>query len=488
MGGFFAALVAGAVTVLAFAPFGFYPFAIIGPAVLFYLWLDAPPGRSLLLGWGFGLGLFGCGVSWTYVSVHVYGHMPAPLAALTIFLLVSGLALFPAVVGWLQAWFRVSGPVRLVLLTPAVWTLVEWCRGWILTGFPWLSLGFGQVESPLSGLAPYLGVFGVSWASAASSGALVTVLAAGGLGARLGSAAGIALVWAVAWQAGQFFSWVQPSGEAIKIAVVQGNVPLARKWDPTTREDILGMYLDLSREHPDRDLVVWPEAALPFFMDQLPPTFWGELKDHDADFVIGILEREAEGGNTYNSVVTVADERTMYRKQHLVPFGEYLPLPQVFGWIIDNLQIPMSDLDPWRDPQPTVAVAGTRAAITICYEDIFGEEVRRSLGEATLMINVAEDSWFGDSLAPHQRMDMARTRALETGRPMVRAGNSGISAVIDHNGRITAETRQFIRTVLSAEVQPMQGTTPYMRFGTWPILALCGLLILVSLTRVRGNR
>lgn len=481
------ALVAGALTVLSFAPFGFFPLGIIGPAILFYLWRGESPRYAFLIGLCFGSGLFGLGVSWIYVSLQVYGHMPVPLAALSVLLFVLLLALFPAMVGFIQAHSRAGDVVRTTLIIPALWTLIEWTRGWVLTGFPWLSLGYSQIDSSLSGVAPWLGVYGVSWASATCSGLLVAAVIVGRRGPRFAFAGAVIVLWALNWLAG-LVTWVHPAGDALKIAIVQGNVPLELKWAAAEKDAIVHRYLDLSAKHPDRDLVVWPEAALPLYVDQLPRSFWDELNRHPAEFVTGILERRSEGGveNSYNSVLSVADEPAMYRKQHLVPFGEYVPLSFVFEWIIAYLNIPMSDFSAWQGDQGPMAIAGTRVAISICYEDAFADQVRRSLGDANVLLNVSEDSWFGDSFAPHQRLDMAKMRALENGRPMVRAGNSGISAVIDHSGRVTARTPQFVQDVLLADVQPTRGSTFFTRFGSWPVIVLCTVIVLISFARGRA--
>ena len=483
------ALVAGAATVLSFAPFGYFPLGIIGPAILFYLWLGKSPRSAFLIGLCFGSGLFGLGVSWVYVSLQVYGHMPVPLAALSVLLFVLLLAIFPAMVGWIQARSSAGDAVRSTLIVPALWTLIEWVRGWILTGFPWLSLGYGHIDSSLSGVAPWLGVYGVSWAGATCSGLLVAAVIATRRRPRFAFAGAVVALWVVIWFAGQV-SWVRPAGEALKIAIVQGNVPLEEKWRAEEKDAIMQMYLNLSAKHPDRDLIVWPEAALPLYLDQLPRSFRDELNRHPAEFVTGIVERRSEGGseNSYNSVLSVADEPTMYRKQHLVPFGEYVPLPFIFEWIIAYLNIPMSDFSAWQGDQEPMAIAGARVAISICYEDAFADEVRQSLGDANVLINVSEDSWFGDSFAPHQRLDMARMRAMENGRPMLRAGNSGISAVIDHTGRVTTRTPQFVQAVLLAEVQPTRGSTFFTRFGSWPVIFLCTVILLISFIHGRVGK
>ena len=290
-----AALIAGALTVLSFGPFNQYWMGIAGPAVLFHLWRGVPPRGAFLSGFAFGAGLFGLGVSWTYVSMNVYGNMPGPLAALAVILFVLLLALFPAAAGLLQAWSRAPDALRLTLVIPACWTLVEWIRGWFLTGFPWLSLGYGQIDGVLPNVAPWTGIFGVSLLSAVSSGLLVLVLASAGSGRRILGAAAFVLIWTAAWSAG-LISHVRHSGDALRVAVVQGNIPLERKWQPDRQKSILDTYLGLSDGHQDRDVVVWPEAALPFFLDQLPAYFWSEVESHPAHLVTGILERSEVNG------------------------------------------------------------------------------------------------------------------------------------------------------------------------------------------------
>lgn len=442
------------------------------------------------MGLCYGIGFFGLGVSWIYVSMYVYGHMPVPLASIAVLIFVLILSLYIAVAGLLQALFMGSLVVRAGVIIPALWTLIEWLRGWLWTGFPWLSLGYGQVNSAFSGLAQWLGTYGVSWAVATIAGLLVAVALKSNIQRRLLLLGAIALLWLTGWVADQW-SWVYPKGPSLRVAVVQGNVPLADKWEPAHRDAILHKYLELSATELDRDLVIWPEAALPFYLDRLPEEFWRTLREHPADFMFGALERIAENDSvkSYNSVVAVSARRTMYRKQHLVPFGEFLPLPLLLGWLIDYLEIPMSDFSAWQDPQPAVPVAGTTVGVSICYEDAFLEELRQSLPAAAVLVNVSEDSWFGDSFAPHQRLDMARMRALENGRPMIRAANTGVSAIIDHTGRVVAHTEQFVRTVLRADVQPMQGLTPFARFGSWPIVVVCLVLVVISAaSSVRAKR
>jgi len=266
---------------------------------------------------------------------------------------------------------------------------------------------------------------------------------------------------------------------------VQGNVSLDNKWSPDQRPAILDHYLALTNHLEDRDLIVWPESALPYRIHEVPDRIWHSMRRHPADFMLGLLEQRTDGRDSvmFNSVVAITDaDPPLYRKSHLVPFGEYLPFKPVFGWVIDYLRIPMSDFSPWRGgPQGPLQVAGTKAGVSICYEDAFPEEMLKPMPAAAVLVNVSEDAWFGDSLAPHQRIEMARMRARELARPMLRAANSGVSAIIDHRGRVTASSQQFVATRVKGSVQPMQGATPFVAWGNTGIVTIAGVLLVLAL-------
>jgi len=480
------ALACGAASVAGFAPMNWFPVPLLSLAVLFRLWDGLPARRAGAVGFAFGLGMFGAGVSWVYVSLHTYGQMPVPLAVLCVTGFVGYLALFPAAVGLLQARLPFSA-ARMCLAIPALWTLAEWLRGWVLSGFPWLSIGYSQVGAPLEGLAPAGGVYGVTLAAAVTAGALAWLTGRPGR-----SAWKIALCVVGIWVAGIVASrveWVTPQAPAVSVALVQGNVPLTRKWVAAERPRILDHYWRLSAGQKE-SLIVWPEVALPYYREQLAPAFWQRLMEHPSDFVLGLLEREQRGTafHEYNSVAAVTDRISIYRKQHLVPFGEYLPLKWLFGWVLNYLNIPMSDFSPWLQLQPPLTAAGMKIGVSICYEDAFADEMRDRLPASTVLLNVSEDAWFGDSLAPHQRVQMARMRSLELGRPMLRAANTGWSALIDHHGRIRGIAGGFVTTVLTGAVQPMTGMTPFARFGSWPVVVLCLVLIATALVRRTTRR
>ncbi len=495
----FAALAAGAVLPLAFAPLGFFPLAVLAPALLFVLWAGATPGRAAWRGFLFGLGQFGVGVGWLYIALHEFGDMHALLAFLMLLLFIAFLAGYPALLGWLQArrrgWSRngvndMDDPWwHVVLLLPALWVLLEWVRGWFLTGFPWLDLGYSQIDGPLAGFAPWLGVYGLSAVTAISAGLVTQMVrnrprAVRYLGVLL-------LLWFGGWAAGQA-SWVEPEGKPLRVALVQGNVELDKKWSTHYRSEIAQRYADLTLAQHDVDVVVWPEAALPATRDELQDGFLQQLEQLAAqrqmELLIGVLEREVIDGRRtyYNSVLSIGPHPGVYRKHHLVPFGEFLPLHSLLRWLPDYLYIPMSDFSPGAAVQPGLRVAGRTAGISICYEDAFGEQVRRSLPEATFLVNVSEDAWYGDSWAPHQHQQMARMRSLENGRPMLRATNTGITAIIDHRGMELARIPQFRTEVLQGQIQPMQGKTPFVRFGNTPVIV--GALLVLGITLVRSRR
>jgi len=478
-----AAFAAGCIGVLGFAPFGLFWAALLSATALVWLWREAEPGRAAGIGFAWGAGLFGAGVSWVYVSIHVYGHMPPWMAVIVVIVFVAILSLYPALVGWLHRRFLAwRGPAVAVAGLPALWALGEWVRGWAFSGFPWLSLGYSHVDTWLGGWAAVLGVYGVSWLVMLTVVAVVAALDTDGRGRGL-----LLGVVAAAWLGGLALGqvrWAETSGDPLDVALVQGNVSLDRKWASDQRPRILNRYLTLSNHLADRDLVVWPESALPYFIHEVDDRIWRSMRRHPADFVLGMLEQRTNGREvrTYNSVVAITGrDPQIYRKAHLVPFGEYLPLEPLFGWVIDYLKIPMSDFNAWAGPaQGPLRAAGTELGITVCYEDAFPEETALPLPEAGVLVNVSEDAWFGDSLGPHQRIQMARMRALETARPMLRAANTGVSAIIDHRGRITASSGQFVATVVKGAVQPMQGSTPYVRWGNAGIVVLSGLLIVLS--------
>ena len=479
-----AALLCGALVPLGFAPFGWYPLTLLGIAALAALLYAARPRDALLIGWLFGIGQFGVGVSWVYISIYLYGHASLWLSVAVMLLLVAFLALFPALMAWaLARAARMPAGRFLVAMFPAAWTLTEWVRSWLLTGFPWLNLGYSQVDGPLLGFAPLLGVYGVSWLVALSGGLLVWALRAPSK-ARLFAAATLALIWLGGLALNQL-RWTELAGGKLRATLVQGNIPQELKWQPEQQRTTLERYVALTRQHLDSDVVVWPETAVPAFYDQVAADFLEplgvELQQHGVSLLTGIPVLERSRWDYFNAVISLDEPQRFYYKVHLVPFGEYLPLRDWLAEVLDFLPVPEADFTAGDPRQPLLSAAGYPVGASICYEIAFGEQLIAALPEAAFLINVSNDAWFGDSLAPHQHLEMARMRARETERYLLRATNTGISAIIDAEGRLLVQTRQARTETISADFEPRNGATPYVRWGNWPVVIACSLVLLAGL-------
>jgi len=463
-----AALVAGALTVAAFAPLAVFPLPFLTLAGLLLIWRRAAPAQAFWAGFAFGAGLFGAGASWVYVSLHDFGMMPAPLAAIGTLAYCAILALYPAGAGWCLARL-VRAPASALIAFPAAWTLFEWLRGWVFTGVPWLALGYSQLDSPLAGLAPVVGVYGVSFATALCAGLLV-VVTSGSPKARVASGVALAVAFGLGQLAKQI-DWTSPQGAPLKVALLQGNIPQDLKF----KADRYAMTL-------------LPETAIPRFLDAVDPSYLRDIEriaaERRADVLIGVPIRDSEG-RYFNSVISVgASPSQRYDKSHLVPFGEFVPAG--FGWIVKTFAIPLSDFSLGPENPKPLALAGQLVAPNICWEDAFGEEIIRQLPEATLLVNVSNVAWFGDSLAPAQHLQISRMRALETGRAMLRATNTGMTAIIDPRGGLVARLPQFVEGVLEGEVQGHSGATPYVKLGNYPIVLAClALIVALVFRRVR---
>ena len=485
------ALLAGVANAASFAPFGWWPLCLISVGILFSLWCTDSRRTAAWHGFVYGLGMFGAGTSWMYLSLHDFGGMPPLLAGLCIALLTMVVSLFPAAAGFVQGYgFRRARTkrgiaARTMLIMPAVWLLFEWLRGWVFTGFPWLTTGYAMLDTPLAGLAPLGGVYLPGLVTLMTGGALLALLSKRSSVNLLASLL-IGLAWVGGWQLSGM-RWTEPTDSEISVAIIQNNVPLMLKWDALRRDRIIADYLEQSARHRDVDLVVWPEAAVPDYFDRLSADFHRQMRAHPADFMFGVLVRRSTAGEgqLFNSIASVSDRTTFYHKQHLVPFGEFLPLKWLFQPLIKMLEIPMSDFTHWRQPQSPLTAAGNSFAASICYEDAFPQGWRAQVPASGILINLSEDSWFGDSLGPHQRLQMARFRSLESGRPMIRSSNNGLSSVINWRGGIDAIAPQFVKTVVTAEVRPRTGVTPYTVYGDNPVLLL--VLALLALGLIAGR-
>jgi apolipoprotein N-acyltransferase len=489
-----AASALGAVAVAAFGDWPLFPLPLLALAALDWLWLRAPsPRAAAALGFAFGLGHFLVGVSWVYVSLHDFGGLPAPIAGFATIVFCVILAAYPAAVGWAQAKLaapaRLAPPVaaRLMLVIPAAWALAEWLRGWIFTGFPWLALGYSQLDGPLAGFAPVAGVFGVSLLAAAVAGALLALFVTRGA-ARIVAVATIGAITAGGWGL-RTVEWTAPYGEPLDVALLQGNIPQELKFVPGRYQETLDTYARLAGSTNAR-LVVLPETAIPRFLDDVDPvyleTLTAPVAARGGDVLVGVPLLD-KAGRYYNAVVSFgASPQQVYAKSHLVPFGEFVPTG--FGWLVAMMRIPLGEFARGAPDQQPLAVAGQRVAVNICYEDAFGEEIIRQLPAATLLVNVSNVAWFGDSLAPAQHLRISRTRAVETGRYMLRATNTGLTAIVAPDGAVAGRLPSFTEGVLEGRVRGRTGATPYTEAGNAPVVLVCLVILAAAAVRARAKR
>jgi apolipoprotein N-acyltransferase len=489
------ALVAGAALTTSFAPLALWPLAVLCPAVLMWLWQDATPRESAWLGFLFNAGTFSAGTYWLLLSLPL-GGAPIWLALLLMLGLTGIMALYHAGLGYCAArWLPRSGAVCSLVALPAAWLLVEWWRGWFLSGFSWLSLGYSQTDSWLGGLAPVAGVYGVSAALLLCAGAL-TVLVSGSGRAR----AVAAVVFLLPWGAGlalRGVSWTHPSGGPVSVAIAQGAVPQDEKWLDANREATLDLYERLTTQALGNALIVWPESATADTANDLVPWLthiYREAHAHDSALVMGILRSEGGVSDSdpvryYNSVLALDAQVSWYDKYHLVPFAEYFPVPHFVRSWMRLMKLPYSDFTPGAAYQPPLEAAHLRLGTTVCYEDAYGSTMLEALrrGAANALVNVTNDAWFDHSSARHLHFQVARMRALEEGRYLIRATNDGISAVIGPHGEVVARAAEFRPVVLVSKVIPLAGLTPYARVGNWLIVSLAALALACGLW-VRNDR
>jgi len=480
----------GVATVFGFAPFDYSALPVLTLGGLFALWRrSASPRAAAWLGFAFGLGLFGTGISWLYIALAMFGGMAGPLAALATALFCAYLALFPALAGWATARLAGIGAPERLAAAAAFWILTEWLRTWISLGMPWLAAGYAQTQAPLAGYAPLGGVFLVSLAVAGSA-ALAAYAAEAFRPARgraIVAAAALLAVW-ITGSGLRSIEWTRAERDPVSVSLVQGNIDQDVKFEAKYREQTLAIYAELVAQAKGR-LIVLPESALPMFADEVPAGYVAELRaaaqQRGGDLLVGLFFFEPrtageDEDHYFNSVVSVGEATTqVYRKRHLVPLGETIPAKPVVGWFIRRvLNIPLADQTPGSAFQAPFEVAGERVAVNICYEDAFGSELIAALPEATLLVNVTNDAWYGHSLAAEQHEQIAAMRAVETSRPMLRATNTGITSIIDHHGVERARLPWFTRGVLEGAIAGRSGATPYVRFGD--ALAVVAALVLAG--------
>ena len=482
----------GCLTTLAFEPFGL---SLLVPLVLIpflYVCLTNSPKDSAKHAFWFGFGLFLSGTYWIYISVVIYGNAHISIALFLMLGLVLIMSTYFWLLGWLTSRLVHGEPWYLFAVAPATWVIIEWARGWLFTGFPWMALGYSQIDSSLAGWAPVLGVYGVSAMIVLSSAALLVAIMTRGRQQIVAIA--LVVLPSLTGAMLKVVDWTEPDGEPLTATIIQGGVSQDRKWLREEREPTLRHYRDQTIKAANSDIVLWPEVAVPAVDDQVEgyiQALESIARIGGQTVLFGILERITERtteAKVANSIFAVNGvDRQVYRKRHLVPFGEYFPVPpEVRKWMA-MANLPHKDLWAGEAEQPLIRTQnGIALSAAICYEDAYAAEMLYAFPEAGLIINVSNDAWFGDSIAPHQHLQIARMRSLETGRYTLRAANTGISGFIGPKGKVHESGPQFTAVTMTREVQPMKGATPYVAAGNWPILIICWVVLGVFWVRSRA--
>lgn len=485
---------AGILVPLSLAPYDIWPLGLLGIGLFALITLYRTGKQCLWLAFLFGLGMYGLGASWVFVSIHTFGNSPFGLALLLTMLFVAGLALAFSLPFWIYGRWLSSLPYGLLLGFPAIWVLDEWMRSWLLTGFPWLYLGYGHLQTPLAGWAPVFGVFGVGLIAALTACAVLLCLR-DALFRRFSrpALAGVItmiLVWCIGF-AFKSHDWTTLEEKPISVGIAQPSIPQDRKWDPEFLAETFRIFKSLSRDLWQYDWVVWPEAAIPLMYHEAESTLAildAQARKTNSVFITGILYDQLQPQRFYNSIVARGLGSGITYKTRLVPFGEYMPLESLLRGLIDFFDLPTSIIHPGPEYENGLQAGDYIIAPSICYEVVYPDLVAERAVDSQVLLTVSNDAWFGRSIGPVQHFQMAQMRALETGRYMVRSTNNGLSGIIDAKGRIVVQGNRYTREVITGNVHAAYGKTPFLLWRSWPVVVLCFGLIALPLILSRRRR
>lgn len=466
------ALLCGAAGVLSYAPFDIWPAFLITVSGLLYLIHHSDSAKTACLrGLFVGLGFFGAGVSWIYISVATYGQVGIAIAVLVTLSLIVTMAGFYAIASWITYHLQQrlsSWPMALILSSSLLVT--EWGRSHFLTGFPWLLPGYAVHHTPLFEWSPVGGIWFLS---------LITLLSfsllAGLLCQPKRRQIGLLVLVSLFWGAGFYFQQISPDWtikqDSLKVTLVQGNLSQDEKWLREQAAPTLSYYQQTTIDHLDSDLVVWPETAITYLLDQIQPhltPFIAELEENNTTLITGVPVQQAaeDDPKYYNAIWSTGEGFGLYLKRRLVPFGEYIPFAEQVGPILDLFGMPMSSFSKGEDNQPVLQVRDWGAAPFICYEIVYPDQVRQLVRDSDFLVTISNDGWFGASIGPLQHLQIAQFRAKESGRYLIRSTNTGVSAIVDNKGKIVMQLPQFVRTSGSAQISTTTGNTPYVLYGS----------------------
>lgn len=482
--------IAGLILVFAYAPFNFWPLTLI--VLIFWLLLleNKKTSEATKLGFFFSFGWFSAGISWVHVSIDQFGGMPLAISLLLMLILCLYLAIYPALACYLSSRFNHNHFNAWLL--PSFWLVSEYLRSIILTGFPWLSLGYSQIDSPFHVFAPIIGEIGITFILLVIAVAISQLL----LKKQSKSHFMILIVIALTTWVASTFTWVKPLNKQVSVALVQGNIKQELRWQPDQAWPTMLKYLDLTRKNYDAELIIWPESAVPeveaIAQDYLD-TVNRSASLHNSTIITGIINYDFDTKEYFNSLIVLGEQpdpqdnyrynnSNRYNKHHLLPIGEFVPFQNLLRPLAPFFNLPMSSFSRGDYIQANIHASGLNILPLICFEVVFSDQLRANFNNNTnLLLTVSNDAWFGDSHGPWQHLEISRMRALEFNRPMLRATNNGVTAIIDHQGKITAQAPQFIDTVLRAKINLVTGTTPYARWGEW-LTYLLAIILFFSIT------
>jgi apolipoprotein N-acyltransferase len=481
----FAALLLGSILPFAFSPFCLYPIALFVPGFLARIWYRLTAKQACFNGLIFGMGFFSTGVSWIYITLQQYGGMAVWLAALLTVMFILLLSLFFAFQAFFSQLLAKKTLTYFLMLFPAVWVSFEWLRSVLFSGFPWLLLGYSQTTSLLGNIAPLFGVYGVSLFTLWASSAVILIIFSEKRMYKIISGAMLMMILSISIFS-FFSSWIKQSNKQIQVSLIQGNIKQSIKWSRARLHQHLLRYYHLTQSHWDSKLIIWPETAIPTIQENIQPDLasLNKLAQHHHSVIltgIPIIKKEQDSIQYYNGIITIGQQRVQtYLKEHLVPFGEYLPLHPLFSWFLQAVDIPMLDQTPGSKNQPLLYVQGIKIASFICYEIAYPILVLNRSLDANIILVLTDDSWFGESAAPAQHLQIAQMRARELGRYVLFSTNNGITAIIHPNGSLKTVLPTRTVATLTASVMPIKGQTPLMRWNYYPVIVMVLILFLLN--------
>ena len=475
-------LLTGLFIPLGFAPFHLPGLAIVGLALLFIQLNNKTAKQSFLIGFSFGLGCLSFGVSWVHVSIHQYGHLNFILSAFITFVFISYLAIFPALATLCYQKIAIKNKLLFnCFLFSSLWCLSEFLRANLMGGFPWLLIGFGQIDTPLRYFLPLFGVYGVSFIACIAA----TLLACGMKATRSRRYHWIIpfIILMIGPTLLKNIQWTSIRSTPISVGVIQANLSMRDKWDESLFWALLEQYQRyIEQLVGKKQIIVMPESAIPVpinyvsdFLDNLDY----QANQNKSAILLGIPQpTSVDSSAYYNTLTTLGFAQGTYLKQHLVPFGEFIPQP--FQVISDWLALPVANLKSGHPHQSLITVHDHPVATLICYELAYPNLLRLQLPQAQWIVSISDDGWFGHSLAMHQQLQMAQVLSLQTGRFQIVANNDGLSSIINSDGQIIASLPAYSSGILESEINPATGATPWVRFGDRPVLMISLLIMLVA--------